>query len=198
MSRSLRRPSPALIIAVVALFVALGGTGYAAIKLPKASVGAKQLKKNAVTSAKVKNSSLLLGDFRASERRKLRGPAGTPGAQGLQGIQGPKGATGVEKVVVRSAALLFASGSGGDGQTLSASAQCQAAETVVGGGTEAGPTVIVGGQPNTFVTASRPADASGGALGNGAEPRGWYAEARRNSQTSAQTVTIYVLCASAG
>jgi hypothetical protein len=198
MSRSLRRPSPALIIAVVALFVALGGTGYAAIRLPKASVGSKQLKKNAVTSAKVKNSSLLVGDFKASERRKLRGTAGAPGAQGLQGIQGPKGATGVEKVVVRSTSLIFAGGSGGTGQTLSGSAQCQTNESVVGGGTNVFPTVVASGQPNMAVTDSRPADAAGSALGDGAEPRGWYAQAVRNSQTSAQTVTVYVLCASAG
>jgi hypothetical protein len=53
-----RRPSPAMVVAVIALLVALGGTGYAAYKLPKNSVGTKQLKKNAVNSAKVKNHSL--------------------------------------------------------------------------------------------------------------------------------------------
>lgn len=53
-----RRPSPAMVVAVIALIVALGGTGYAAFKLPKNSVGTKQLKKNAVNSAKVKNRSL--------------------------------------------------------------------------------------------------------------------------------------------
>jgi hypothetical protein len=46
------------VLSLVALFVALGGTGYAALKLPKNSVGTKQLKKNAVTGAKVKNGSL--------------------------------------------------------------------------------------------------------------------------------------------
>ena len=51
----LHRPSPALVVSVMALSVALGGTGYAAIVLPANSVGTKQIKKNAVTSAKVKN-----------------------------------------------------------------------------------------------------------------------------------------------
>jgi hypothetical protein len=60
---SIRRPSPALVIAVIALFVALGGTGYAAIALPKNSVGKKQIKKNAVTSKKVKNGSLKEADL---------------------------------------------------------------------------------------------------------------------------------------
>jgi hypothetical protein len=198
MSRSLRRPSPALIIAVVALFVALGGTGYAAIRLPKASVGAKQLKKNAVTSKKVKNSSLLLGDFKKSERGKLRGPAGTPGAQGLQGIQGPKGATGVEKVVVRSTSFSFPLGNGASGQVMSDDAQCADGESVVGGGANVGPTVGVANQPNAIVTVSRPADQSGAAPANGTVPRGWFVEVRRNSDTAAPTVIVYVLCASAG
>jgi hypothetical protein len=54
----LKRPSPALVISIVALFVALGGTSYAITQLPKNSVGTTQLKKNAVTGAKVKNGSL--------------------------------------------------------------------------------------------------------------------------------------------
>lgn len=51
-------PSPAMVVACIALTVALGGTSYAAINLPKNSVGAKQLKKNAVTSAKVKKNAI--------------------------------------------------------------------------------------------------------------------------------------------
>jgi len=43
-------------IALLALFVALGGTTYAATALPKNSVGTKQLKKNAVTGPKIKNN----------------------------------------------------------------------------------------------------------------------------------------------
>ena len=41
------RPSPAMVVAITALIVALGGTGYAALKLPKSSVGTAQLKRNA-------------------------------------------------------------------------------------------------------------------------------------------------------
>jgi hypothetical protein len=55
----LRAPSPAFVIALIALFVALGGTSFAAINaLPKNSVGSKQLKKNAVTTAKIKNGAV--------------------------------------------------------------------------------------------------------------------------------------------
>lgn len=54
MNRLLRhRPSPAMVVASIALAVALGGTSYAAITLPKNSVGTKQLKKNAVKRSKI-------------------------------------------------------------------------------------------------------------------------------------------------
>ena len=61
------RPSPALVVAVLALLVALGGTTYAVTALPKNSVGAAQVKKNAVRSAEVKNNSLRAKDFRKGE-----------------------------------------------------------------------------------------------------------------------------------
>ena len=54
-----RLPSPALIISVIALLVALGGTSYAALNsLPKNSVGTKQLKNNAVTTSKIANGAV--------------------------------------------------------------------------------------------------------------------------------------------
>jgi hypothetical protein len=66
MKRRLRAPSPALVIALIALFVALGGTSYAAIKLPKNSVGSKQLKKNAVTGVKIKNKAVTASKINTS------------------------------------------------------------------------------------------------------------------------------------
>jgi hypothetical protein len=51
-------PSPAMVVACLALMVALGGTSYAAIGLPANSVGTKQLKKAAVTGVKVKSDAL--------------------------------------------------------------------------------------------------------------------------------------------
>jgi hypothetical protein len=75
-----------MVIAIVALIVALGGTGYAAIKLPANSVGTAQLKKDAVTSLKVKNGSLLAGDFKAGQiPAGPEGPAGSPGGAGPAG-----------------------------------------------------------------------------------------------------------------
>lgn len=53
-----RLPSPAMVVACIALAVALGGTSYAAIKLPRNSVGTKQLQKNAVVAAKLSARSV--------------------------------------------------------------------------------------------------------------------------------------------
>jgi hypothetical protein len=83
------RPRHSTVAAYLALFVALGGTSYAAIKLPKNSVGAKQIKKNAVRSGKVKNKSLLAKDFKAGEVPRGRtgppGPSTGPAGGALQG-----------------------------------------------------------------------------------------------------------------
>jgi hypothetical protein len=68
----------------IALFVALGGTGYAALKLPRDSVGAKQIKAGAVRSAEVKNHSLKPVDF-ATLPRGPKGDKGDPGAAGAPG-----------------------------------------------------------------------------------------------------------------
>ena len=78
--------SPSLAISLIALFVSLGGASYAAIKIPRNSVGNKQLRSNAVTSAKVRNDSLLAEDFKAGQLPR--------GEQGIQGERGEPGATG--------------------------------------------------------------------------------------------------------
>jgi Collagen triple helix repeat (20 copies) len=89
-----RRLSYANVMATIAVFVALGGSSYAAVQLSANSVGTKQLKAGAVTAKKVKDSSLLVRDFRASQRRLLQGPQGRQGQQGPQGPQGPQGRQG--------------------------------------------------------------------------------------------------------
>jgi len=54
----LKGPSPAMVVACLSLAVAMSGVGYAAIKIPRNSVGTKQLKADAVTGPKVKNNAL--------------------------------------------------------------------------------------------------------------------------------------------
>jgi hypothetical protein len=92
------RPSPAMLVALVALCVALGGTSYAATKLPRNSVSSRQLKNNSITSPKVKDRSLKAQDFAAGAlpagERGLQGPQGDRGPQGERGAQGAQGETG--------------------------------------------------------------------------------------------------------
>lgn len=95
------RPTPALIVASIALFVALSGASYAAVVLPRNSVGAAHLQKDAVNSAKVKDRSLRAVDFAQGElpagpqgKQGLTGPQGPAGPAGAAGPTGPKGATG--------------------------------------------------------------------------------------------------------
>jgi len=88
-----------MVVSSLALFVALGGTSYAAIALPTNSVGSDQLKPRAVkgsdirasaiTSTKVKAWSLLRTDFKPGEL-----PAGSAGPRGVDGLKGDAGAAG--------------------------------------------------------------------------------------------------------
>jgi hypothetical protein len=56
MKIAVSRPSPAMVVAVIALIAALSGTAYAA--LGKNSVGTRQLKAKAVTSGKLANNAV--------------------------------------------------------------------------------------------------------------------------------------------
>ena len=83
------------VISCLALFIALGGTGYAAITLPRNSVGSAQLrsksvgtsemKSNAVTSRTIKRGSIQTSDMSATARASLRGQAGPAGPAGPPG-----------------------------------------------------------------------------------------------------------------
>ena len=126
-----RLPSPALIIAAIALVFALGGTSVAAVaQLARGSVGTPHLKANAVTGAKIQNSSitsadvrngsLLRGDFRRGQL-----PVGPVGAQGPQG---PPGLTAREQVSAETPQNSTAS------RTITAT--CPVGKKVIGGGVE--------------------------------------------------------------
>ncbi len=79
------------VISSLALFLAMGGVSWAAVTLPRNSVGAKQIKANAVTSDKVANGALKREDFAAGAL-----PAGEAGATGQTGPAGPVGPAGAK------------------------------------------------------------------------------------------------------
>lgn len=92
LSRVASRCTYANVAATLALFLALGGVGYAATSLPANSVGSAQLQPDAVTGAKVKNGTLRSADFKKGQLKA--GPIGKAGPAGERGLAGPTGATG--------------------------------------------------------------------------------------------------------
>jgi hypothetical protein len=159
------RPSPAMIVAIVALIAALGGSAYAAKK-----IGSKQLKKNAVTTKKIKDEAVTSG--------KLANGAVTAG----------KLAVGAVSVIQRQGPdATIPAGPLGFG---SAQASCQPGERATGGGVYNESSVYY-----LVVTSSYPTPNSGSPppTGNGKVPTGWKVWIG-NTGTGPQTVNAYVIC----
>jgi hypothetical protein len=78
------RPSPAMVVAFVALLVASAGSATAATLIT-----GKRIKNNSIASADIKNRSLQAKDFRRGLIR--RGATGSPGAPGAAGPAGRDG-----------------------------------------------------------------------------------------------------------
>ena len=110
-------------VAFVALLVALGGSSAAAIAIPAASVGTRQLRNGAVTNAKIR-------------RHSIRGSALAPGV-----IPRATGGPDLETTVVfgPNPALPPSCGAGGciptaAGTSITSIATCPGVEKVLGGG----------------------------------------------------------------
>jgi hypothetical protein len=115
--RSLKLPSPALVLAFLALFAAFTGGAIAAGKLT-----GKQIKDGTVTGKDIKNESLTGSDIRGQVK-------GDTGARGATGPAGPRGAAGSSgPVTYRSATVPASPGIG----TVAAS--CPDGQVPTGGG----------------------------------------------------------------
>ena len=73
-----RRFTPAMIVAMIALAVALSGTAVA---------GTTKL----ITGTQIANGTIKLADIHSSAKTALKGKTGAPGAQGRAGTQRPVG-----------------------------------------------------------------------------------------------------------
>jgi hypothetical protein len=88
------RPSPALIVAIVALVVACAGTATAARVLINDS---SEVASGAINSGDLANGKgVSLRDLTPRTRVGLRGARGPEGDQGPRGVQGPQGPRGLQ------------------------------------------------------------------------------------------------------
>jgi hypothetical protein len=154
-----RRLSFANVTSVLALTVALGGTSYAAVTLPRNSVTSTQIKRgtivgsdihaNAVTGAKVKDRSLKASDFASGQL-----PAGAKGDAGPQGPQGPQGSRG-DTGTVGAATVQFAQAAADllDTRNQSYSVFCPDGQQAIAGGGRGDDTL----SEETILTNTRPA-----------------------------------------
>jgi hypothetical protein len=92
LARLLSRLTYSNLLATLAIFIALGGTSYAVLEVPRNSIGALQIKPravgsseiraNAVRSRQVKSRSLRLSDLSRQSRQALKGQRGSAGPPG--------------------------------------------------------------------------------------------------------------------
>jgi len=88
------RPTPAFVIAIIALFVSLGGTGYAAKQITDAGTAKKKPASKSVTKAQVNKMIATYFTAHRGELAGTRGPAGAAGKNGEDGAKGDKGDKG--------------------------------------------------------------------------------------------------------
>ena len=194
-----RRPSPAMVVALVALSSSLVGGAAAATLVTSADIqnGAvstkdiknggvtkKDIKRNAVRGKHVKNGSLASDDFAPGEfpgtgPQGPKGDKGDPGQDGADGTDGTDGANGATNVTTRVATQSLAAN---DRATLTKN--CNAGEKAVGGGYA----IANSPEPEVFYVEGGPSPAT-----DGSTPTGWTNVFDINNIP--HTVTTFVVCA---
>jgi hypothetical protein len=188
------------VITTLALFVALGGSSYAALTitggnirngtltgadLRNESVTGRDLDNSTITGSDLKDGSLTASDIDDGTLRATDVKAGQAAA-GPRGPQGPAGSTHVP--TRRAAEVLLRTG-----ETAEATASCEPGEVAVGGG--AGHD----GRPDDFVAilADEPLKADGSPPADGQSATQWRAIGQNLllAGPPEARMTVYVLCA---
>lgn len=187
-----RHITPSFVLSLIALFVALGGSSYAAVKLKANSVGSREIRNGSITlsdlstSIRPQKSSKL---FRAAVVDTVTDPTsgvtihvqsepgivGPQGAAGTPGANGAQGPSGTATVTTREA---FGPTVGAS-QHTGAQADCQPGEKIVGGGVD-----LEGTPSDGFLQVSAPS-------GNG-----WNGDFITSaSAATSSRAHVYALCA---
>ena len=178
----MRRPSPALVVACLALLVALSGTSYATVlNIPRNSVGTLELKRNAVKPAKlapnaVRTAHVLNGSLLAADFKPGQVPSGPKGDKGEKGDTGAPGMSGHEMITSADVNVPVGNGDYFTGRPVTA--QCPGGKLAVGGGY-----YLNSIHNGVVVSHSRPTAAK----------TGWEAYVY-NGSASAKTARAYVIC----
>lgn len=184
----LRMPSPAMIVALVALFVGLTGGAFATASFkhgPKGIVNADDIALNTITWREIKRGTLRRTNFSRSTINALRGqrgPAGTNGTNGSNGTNGVNGTNGFGHLDYNA-----------DGPWVNSAssfsfgyALCDSGLYATGGG------ALPSSGADQYLIASGPSDSAGNYSG-----AGWGAVFGNSSTTTAHSFTVYVICANA-
>jgi hypothetical protein len=202
-------------MSTLAVFVALGGVSYAALKLPKNSVGSKQIRANAVKSGKIKAGAVGNGKLRADAvtgEKVLDGSIGlsdlAAGSVGTNALA-DNAVTGAKVVddtlteadvapgtfVSNQITVQFneATSDLANGAETSLDAQCLAGQTAIGGGARGDLT----NSELTKITASRPikTPTDSGAPASGGTFTGWRGTFVNENNGAGIRPDVWVVCA---
>jgi hypothetical protein len=191
-------------VAITALFVALGGAGYAAINIPNNSVTAADIKKNAVKAPEIAKNAVRSPDVK---NRSLKCVDIAPAACALTAGDGPGNLVVRSNTVTLPVACETQPGTSNrscSGGETPVTASCGPGERATGGGYEgmgefAGPTIEPGEverQSTETARGDRPEPATGTPTGWTVFARGGATRFESAEDPPAPTFTVYVVCAS--
>jgi hypothetical protein len=187
-----------MVVAMVAVFVALGGTSYGVISSSSVPdslgvfhacvngssggiriVTAASSCRKAVTRGKHKTPAELAVAWSQTGPAGKNGSNGTNGINGKDGTNGINGTNGATSVTAREGSLVVV----GNGKTGIASASCNPGEKATGGGS-----AISGSDSGWMVNEAFPTPSSG-------TPTGWQVRAT-NVTGSSNNLVAFVICVS--
>jgi hypothetical protein len=173
----LRRPSPALVIAILALFIALCGASYAAVNLPPGSVKSRDIAPGAIRAAQIATGAV-------GKRAIASGAVGTQEVRNgsLRAIDFRAGALPASTTTVHVTKEAIV-----PNQSALFTASCSHGQQATGGGWFA----LVG---NVNVQASYPSDSQGNMPQDGSTATAWSV-VLRNGPNFAGDFYVYAMCA---
>lgn len=190
------RPSPAMLVAVIALVVALAGGAVGATlitgdQIKDRSITRKDVKNASLTGTQIKDGTLGMRDLSKAARAGLGGPpgvgvAGAPGPagpQGTQGTAGPQGVPGPQGSRGLSGLELVQSSAAFDSiPSVTILVRCPEGKRVISAGALDNPAPYI-------VRFSRPTPASD------PQPRGWQINFQALGTPADVTLGVYAFCA---